>query len=197
MKKQKKVLALVLCAVMLVASSVLATMAYLTSTTEVVKNTFTVGNVAITLDETDVDLYGAKDGETRVTENTYKLIPGHSYVKDPIVHVTKGSEAAYVFVKIVDEIAAIEDTATVAAQMEANGWKAVAGENNVYVYNAVVDARKEAVDVAVFSTFKVKGEADVVAYEGKKIDVQAYAVQADGFADAAAAWTAAKAEWDF
>ena len=54
MKKTKKALLLSLCAVMLVTASVLGTMAYLTSTDEVV-NTFTVGNVAITLDETDVD----------------------------------------------------------------------------------------------------------------------------------------------
>ena len=64
MKKQKKVLALVLCAVMLVASSVLATMAYLTAQTDVVKNTFTVGNVVIDLDEAKVDVYG--DGSVDV-----------------------------------------------------------------------------------------------------------------------------------
>ena len=46
MKKTKKALLLSLCAVMLVTASVLGTMAYLTSTDEVV-NTFTVGNVAI------------------------------------------------------------------------------------------------------------------------------------------------------
>ena len=54
MKKAKKALALVLCAVLLVAGSVMGTMAYLTSKDEVV-NTFTVGKVGITLDEEDVD----------------------------------------------------------------------------------------------------------------------------------------------
>ena len=43
-----------LCAVLLVAASVLGTMAYLTDSKDV-KNTFTVGNVAITLDEAKVD----------------------------------------------------------------------------------------------------------------------------------------------
>lgn len=50
MKTKSKALFLMLCAVLLVAASVLGTMAYLTSTDEVV-NTFTVGSVAIKLDE--------------------------------------------------------------------------------------------------------------------------------------------------
>ena len=57
MKKKTKALMLVLCAVLLVTASVLGTMAYLTSTDQVV-NTFTVGKVAITLDEAQVDLDG-------------------------------------------------------------------------------------------------------------------------------------------
>ena len=81
MKKTKKALLLSLCAVMLVTASVLGTMAYLTSTDEVV-NTFTVGNVAITLDETDVD--NSTPGENdRDQANEYKLMPGKEYVKDP------------------------------------------------------------------------------------------------------------------
>lgn len=83
MKKTKKALLLSLCAVMLVTASVLGTMAYLTSTDEVV-NTFTVGNVAITLDETDVD--NSTPGENdRDQANEYKLMPGKEYVKDPIL----------------------------------------------------------------------------------------------------------------
>lgn len=44
MKTKSKALLLTLCAVLLVAASVLGTMAYLTSSAEV-KNTFTVGKV--------------------------------------------------------------------------------------------------------------------------------------------------------
>ena len=58
MKKAKKVVALALCAVMLVVGSVAGTMAYLTSSTGDVVNTFTVGNVAITLDEANVEAFG-------------------------------------------------------------------------------------------------------------------------------------------
>lgn len=191
MKTSRKVLTLALCAVLLVVASVGVTVAYLTANTEVATNTFTVGKVAITLDETDVDVYGDKDGETRVLANTYKLLPGHDYTKDPVVHVAKGSEECYLFVKVVDEIADIEADTTVAAQMTANGWTKVAGTNNVYAYSTKVDARNAAKDVTVFENFTVKTDADVDSYEGKTITVQAYAVQADGFDNATAAYTAA------
>ena len=91
MKKTSKALLLSLCTVLLVTASVLGTMAYLTSQDQVV-NTFTVGNVAITLDETDVDVNGDKDSEDRVKANEYKLLPGHTYTKDPIVHVHADSD---------------------------------------------------------------------------------------------------------
>ena len=80
MKSKKKVFLTVLCAAALVVASVLGTMAYLTSKTGPVTNTFTVGNVNITLDETDVTPMGVKDTDTKVTENSYKLIPGHTYI---------------------------------------------------------------------------------------------------------------------
>ena len=95
MKTKTKAFVLALCAVLLVVSTVFVTMAFLTSQ-DTVTNTFTVGNVTITLDETDVDLYGVKDSETRVDKNEYKLIPGHEYIKDPTVTVAKGSEESYV-----------------------------------------------------------------------------------------------------
>lgn len=57
MKTKSKALLLTLCAVLLVAASVMGTMAYLTSTDKV-ENTFTVGNVKITLDEAKVNTDG-------------------------------------------------------------------------------------------------------------------------------------------
>ena len=94
----KKSIALVMMAVLLVAASVMGTLAYLTSK-DTVKNTFTVGKVKITLDEAKVNEYGEADTPaSRVKENTYKLIPGHAYTKDPTVHFAAGSEAGYLFV---------------------------------------------------------------------------------------------------
>lgn len=198
MKTTKKALLLALCAVLLVVSTVFATLAYLTSTTEVVENTFTIGKVKITLDEAKVTEYGvAVENASRVIENTYKLMPGHKYTKDPTIHVKAGSEECYLFVKVTDEIAAIQDADTVATQMANKGWVELDGEENVYYLNKTIDAREADadIDVPVFATFKIKGDANVASYDGKTITVQAYAIQADGFADAAAAWGAASATW--
>lgn len=109
-KTKTKALLMSLCAVLLVAASVLGTMAYLTSNDKV-KNTFTVGNVAISLDEAKVDGNGNaidKDGKIvtnpadaeRVPGNAYKLLPNHTYTKDPTVTVLKPSVESYVRMKV-------------------------------------------------------------------------------------------------
>jgi len=101
--KAKKVMALALAAVMLMCASVAATVAYLKDDDSVV-NTFTVGQIGISLDEADVNEYGEllyKDAEKtqlndRVISNDYKLIPGVTYVKDPTVTVDADSEESYI-----------------------------------------------------------------------------------------------------
>ena len=186
----KKAIVLVLCAVLLCGVSVFSTLAYLTSTDKV-ENTFTVGNVKITLDEAKVKADGTADGNERVKANEYKLIPGKSYTKDPTVHVDANSEDCWVFVKVVNEIANIEDATTVADQLTAKGWTLVAGTANIY---ARATANKAGDDVVVFENFKIKGDVDseaLATYVDKTIVVTAYAVQAEGFATAEAAWTAA------
>lgn len=95
MKTKSKALLLTLCAVLLVAASVLGTMAYLTSTAKV-ENTFTIGKVEIKLDETDV----TNPTGPRVQANSYKLMPGTTYTKDPTVTVKAGSEESYVRMKV-------------------------------------------------------------------------------------------------
>ncbi len=190
MKTARKVLLLALCAVLLVSATAMGTLAYLTSQDEVV-NTFTVGNVKITLDEAKVDANGDATAE-RVKENSYKLLPGHEYDKDPTVHVDAISENCWLFVKVENEIAAIEDATTTADQMTANGWTLVAGTTNVYAHKDIAEAGD---DVVVFETVKVKGDIDnetLAAYAEKTVKVTAYAIQADGFATAAAAWEAAE-----
>ena len=100
MKTKSKALLLTLCAVLLVAASVLGTMAYLTST-DTVTNTFTVGKVEIKLDEAKVTADGIPvESAARVTENSYKLMPGNTYTKDPTVPVKAGSEESYVRMKV-------------------------------------------------------------------------------------------------
>ena len=203
-KKLRKLLTLVCCAVMLVCVTVGATVAYLTSTASVT-NTFSVGNVTITLDEQDVKTDGTVDTNTRVNANTYHLLPGHSYIKDPTVHVDDESEDAWLFVKVENGIADIETDyvvtttnedgepvenvkGTIEEQMTALGWTKVAGQTNVWAYKEIVNAED---DIIVFEGFKVDGSKDVANYTSAQVKITAYAVQADGFETAAAALTAA------
>ena len=103
--KLRRILLTVCSAALLVCVTVGATVAYLTSTDEV-KNTFTVGKVAITLDEAAIKQDPASknwvedDTQSRVKANTDKLLPGITYAKDPTVTVKAGSEKAYVRVLV-------------------------------------------------------------------------------------------------
>ena len=184
MKTRTKALLVSICAILLVVTTVFVTMAFLTSKTGDVVNTFTIGDVKITLDEAKVDNMGEKDGTTRVTANSYKLIPGHSYIKDPTVHVDANSEDCWIFVKVENGLKDIIDTKTIEAQMAEKGWTAVAGQTNVYAYKDVVSANA---NVVVFDDFKLKGDENVANYANASIKITAYAIQADGFATSAAA----------
>ena len=196
MKTKTKALCLTLAAVVLVAATFFGTMAYLTSTTETVNNTFTVGKVKITLDEAKVDDSGnVNDSSTRVTQNTYKLMPGHTYVKDPTVHFKAGSEASWLFVEVKNGIADIEskdtDYKNIDAQIKEKGWTALTGVTGVY-YKEVLASGDADVDYPVFANFKIDGSVDgttLETYAGKTVEVTAYAVQKDGFDDANTAWT--------
>ena len=202
MKTRNKALVLTLCAVLLVVATVMGTMAYLTST-DSVTNTFTVGKVALTLDEakvnTDGTLVYGEDGTTpvvRVRENAYKLIPGHTYTKDPTVHVDATSEDSYIFVKVENGIAALEAPKVangyqpIADQITANGWTVLDG---VY-YKTYTNGQQEK-DLKVFENFKIADDAstgdawDAITADTKVV-VTAYAVQMDGFNTAQEAWNA-------
>lgn len=195
MRTKTKALVLALCAVLLVVTTVFVTMAFLTSE-DSVQNTFTVGEVTISLDELDVDEDDlltdnkeyTKDGitTTRDKANEYKLIPGKTYIKDPTIHVGAKSEPCYLFVKVENglENAEADGNTTIAAQMTANGWTALDGETNIYVYNQIVSKNT---DVVVFSSFTIDGETVVANFKDAKINVTAYAIQAEGFENTAKA----------
>lgn len=211
MKKSMKALLIALCAVLLVAGSIFGTLAYLTST-DAVTNTFTVGKVEITLDEAKVDKYGKPldssgnvvtdiAAAARVDANEYKLIPGHEYTKDPTVTVKADSEECYVFVKVINGLGS-DATLTISSD-----WTALSGVDNVYCYKEkVATSSSDTKLTSVFTKFTLGATVDVSTYatntdgkvvesssstDLKKISVDAYAVQADGFSSAAAAWTAA------
>ena len=188
----KKTMTAVLAMMLIMAMTVAGTYAYLTST-DSVTNTFTVGKVAITLDEAKTDAYGVADTTVaRVKANEYKLIPGREYDKDPTVHVEAGSEECYVFVKIENGIAAIEDTTEpIADQIETNGWTLLPGETGVYYrVQAAIPENGNAVPLPVFGRFAIKADADVSTYGDAELIITAYAIQKDGIFTAAAAWAA-------
>ena len=207
----KKKLMTVLALVLVIAMSVAGTYAYLTSTDEVV-NTFTVGNVQIKLDEAKANADGSLvPNADRVKANSYKLLPGHTYNKDPMVTVVKGSESSYVKMTV---------TFSKAAQLDAifapNGGADMTSIFNGYdstnwIYkgnteDTTANTRtyefwyKETVaapnaDVALdalFDSIIVPGtitNAQLATIKDMTITVNAYAIQADGFADAADAWS--------
>ena len=247
-KTKTKALLMSLCAVLLVAASVLGTMAYLTDSKDV-KNTFTVGNVTIKLDEAKVDEKGnlvKNQDDTladRVTQNEYKLLPGHTYTKDPTVTVLAPSVESYVRMKVTfnkaSQIIAMctdpefaEDGPTGVENayplirmvnfMEANAakWDGIIPDNMVdtedmladakyfdakndtltyyFYYNEAVAAIDADVKLAtLFDGIKVPEWAtndQLKALQGFEITAVAEAIQADGFANADAAWAAFAAQ---
>ena len=207
-RKLKKAALLLCSAVLLVCISIGATVAYLTSTDKVV-NTFTVGNVTIELDEAKANPDGSLvPNADRVKANSYKLLPGHTYTKDPMIHVDADSENCWLFVKVENGIAAIEDAnKTIAAQMTANGWTLVENTTNIYKYKETVSG---GANIPVFGEFAISnaviggmkpittdgagddGKLYLDEYKNAKIVITAYEIQADGFTTPEAAWTAAK-----
>ena len=211
MKTKSKALILTLCAVLLVAASMLGTMAYLTSTDEV-ENTFTVGQVKITLDEAQVTPDGKPvEGAARVKANSYKLLPGHTYTKDPMVTVLKGSEASYIKMTVtfskakeLDDIFAPNgaDMTKIFNGYDKTSWtykgntKDTAADTRTYEfwYKETVGAPTADVALdALFDSITVPGtitNKQLETIKGMTITVNAYAIQADGFANPEAAWAA-------
>lgn len=213
MKTAKKAMLMTLCAIILVVATVFGTMAYLTSDDEVV-NTFTVGNVAIKLDEAKVGTDGkALTGAdaTRVKENSYKLLPGHVYDKDPTVTVLAGSEESYVKMTVTvnkaNELDAIfapggANLTSIFGGYDATNWidkgntKDATANTRTYEfwYKEAVGAPTADVALdALFDSITVPDsitKEQLATIEGMTITVNAYAIQADGFATADAAWEA-------
>lgn len=143
-KKILVALAAFVCVIAVAAISVLSTIAYFTSSA-VVTNTFTIGSVGITMNESKVTKEGVRvEGAARVEGNSYHLVPGHTYVKDPIITVKASSEQSYLFVLVRNDLVDIaidpdEETTgdeTIAEQMYMNGWRVYtkASTGTVYVY---------------------------------------------------------------
>lgn len=211
MKNMKKIVMGLVCALALVTASVMGTMAYLTSTDEVV-NTFTVGNVQIKLDEAKANPDGSLvENADRVDANNYKLLPGHTYNKDPMVTVLNGSEEAYIKMTVTFTKAAELDAifapnganmTSIFVGYDSNNWISKGNtkdtQENTRTYEFWYKEAVAALDGdvaldALFDQIVVPGSitnAQLKTIEGMTITVNAYAIQADGFANAEEAWAA-------
>lgn len=224
MKTKSKALLLTLCAVLLVTASVLGTMAFLTSTASV-ENTFTVGSVKITLDEAKVTTDGKPvEGAARVAENSYKLMPGHTYTKDPTIHVDAASEDCFIRAKVTltnaKEWIAIatkyadNKVENIIKGTDDNIWwvsqPAVDETANTVTYTFVykneshndelgkrIWTSTDSKDLVLFNEIAIPGgltNEELKGVGSSKITVVAEAIQADGFETEAAAWAAFDAQ---
>lgn len=160
------------------------TLAFLVATSNTVTNTFTYGKIELELWEGD---------ETNQSGKAYdNVVPGDVLDKDPVVTVTEGSEACYVYVLIDNQLG------NAASYNIADTWTEV-GTNDtkvLYRYNTVVDAKEADQDLAVFTTLTFVNtltKENVAALADKDVVLTAYAHQSDNTTvnvanDAASAW---------
>ena len=215
MKKKVFALSLALGALALILSA--GTMAYFTDT-KTSNNTFTMGNVKIELDETNVD---DPTGD-RVKENNYKTYPGAELKKDPIVH-NVGENSAYIRATVnvsnwMNLAAAYypdfeyhfgqdgyKDALQLAVGDLGAGWSVVEvktgdtftiGEFDakfVLKYDGVLDPEQDT--TAMFEKVIIPSKIDNLNADAfKGIKVVAQAIQADGFSSWEEAFAAFDAE---
>lgn len=177
-----KVLILCLSVVLAVAGAVGGTLAWLISKTSPVVNTFTYGDINITLEETD------PEDNDDPSDNSYIMVPGNTIDKDPLVTVLAGSEACWLFVKV-DESANLDDFIEYTV---AEGWIALDETDHPGVYYREVDAVTEDTEFGVLTDDQVTVKADVTKEMLNELTTEtyptltftAYAVQRDGEVDA-------------
>ena len=174
----KKKFALSIAAIALViCCAVGGTLAWLTDKTGPVTNTFTVGNIDITLAET--------------TGNSYKMVPGNTITKDPKVTVEGGSEACWLFVKV--EKSNFDNFMTYTID---SGWTALTDVDGVYYREVAASDNDQAFAVLANNQVTVKDTVTKADMDGltssgatlPTLTFTAYAVQEANIADAATAW---------
>lgn len=182
---KKKILVPLVAMAMMASAMVGGTLAYLSDKTDKVVNTFTVGNVGITLAETTTD---------------FKMVPGVEIAKDPVVTVEADSEDCYLFV----EVKKSENLDNYIAWEEDSNWTETAvtikDGGKLYVYNDVVVTSGQDQKFHFLKNDKVKtletvekNMMDAIQQNPNSaptLTFAAYAVQAAGFDTPMAAWNA-------
>ena len=207
---KKKTLTIAIALVLVVALAVGATWAYLTATTGPVKNTFVAGSAVANDDLKLFEHVATKndDGtytlgsDTTTTGNEYTVMPGVNLPKDPTVTVEKASGEYYLFVEVTKGEKVDGDT--LSYTVNSTKWiKLNVDGREVYAYTtdgknpAILNSALENVTVlqpgADGNTIQVSSDNAKVAAltaDNSALTFNAYACQAAGFADAAAAFTA-------
>ena len=125
MKNIKSKLVIVVISILSICSFIVGTsVAWLTSKTDEVVNTFTYGDINIKIEETDT-----QDNDNNEFTNEYKMLPGNKITKDPKITVLKNSEDSYLFVEITKSTN-FDDFMTFEL---VEGWTLVEDTKNVYV----------------------------------------------------------------
>ena len=214
---KKRIIGCVLLAALLIGGSITGTVAWLQTESNTVVNTFTYGDINIKLDETKMDANGEpvlnENGDpVRAPEgNIYKMVPGDTIFKDPVVTVLDGNEACYLFVKL-EESGGVSpygfgnylsyELAVGWNQLTDSAGNAVSGvyyreveedTNNQPAYYPVL--KDNAVKVSMDVTKEMLNELDEAGTENyPKLSITAYAVQLANIESAAQAWEYATAE---
>ncbi len=171
MNAKKKIVSIALAAALAATAIVGSSLAYFTDTEEKT-NTFTVGNVDITLTEPGWDATGKEEAE--------EMYPGEAVAKDPTV-TNVGANPAFVRVKVQwpDGVAMDVRTDYVVGKLGDN-WKYNA-EDGYYYYEKVLNPEEKTdalFDQVVLSTETTNDDA-TTPYD---IVVTAEAIQAQGAA---------------
>lgn len=183
---RSKFLILALACVMLIGGAAGGTVAWLMGKSNPVINTFTYGNIGLTIIETDTGM----DDDNNPDTNTYVMMPAGVIDKDPQVVFHGGSEDAWLLV----EIKKSDNFDTFMAYAAAEGWTALDGVENVYF--RTVDQMEQDQFFPVLQGNQVQVRPEVTAYMLNSLtdgtlptmSFTAWAVQRTGVADAAAAW---------
>ena len=142
--------------VLVIGCAVGGTVAWLVSSTDPVVNTFTYGDINITLGET--------------TGRDYKIIPGVNIDKDPKVTVKKDSEACWLFVKVEEEGTFVANKVTYSI---ATGWTQGDGSQiPANVYYRKVDAATTDLEFNVLKDNKVTVSENLTKEDIKGITIQ-------------------------
>ena len=179
-----KLVVAMLAVTLLIGCAIGGTVAWLTAKTEAVVNTFTYGDINITLTE------------TKPANQQAKIIPGVDIEKDPKVTVKKDSEACWLFVKVEKEGTFVANKVTYSI---ADGWTQGDGTKiPANVYYRQVGAVTANTDFAVLKDNKVTVSDTLTKEDIKSIMTNptltftAYAVQKDGIDTVEAAWEKVK-----